>query len=170
MENFSDWMRSPDHPVVGDWSMSVASEEMGWWQAWVMTSIDQSQASIQVTWSVWTNQKPVFRSRDQYCPITSQYSGHVICVDQSQASICLMWSEGFRGKQVLKVLKSGGHFIVKPKSNRPSKQTKAKQYWIPESMGYLCVSVRLCFFTAKRLSRTVNLCLSDSSLQAASRG
>ena len=32
-------------------------------------------------------------------------------------------------------------------------------------MGYLCVSVRLCFFTAKRLSRTVNLCLSDSSLQ-----
>ena len=30
MENVSDWVRSPDHPVVaGDWSMSVASEEMG---------------------------------------------------------------------------------------------------------------------------------------------
>ena len=27
---------------------------------------------------VWNNQSSVFRSRDLYCPITGQYSGHVI--------------------------------------------------------------------------------------------
>ena len=49
-----------------------------------VTSLDQSQASIQVTWPVltstyvtWpvlTNDRPPFRSLDQYWPITGQYS------------------------------------------------------------------------------------------------
>ena len=34
-----------------------------------------------------TNQRPLFRSRDQSRPIRGQYSGHVISLDQSEASI-----------------------------------------------------------------------------------
>ena len=32
-------------------------------------SLDQSEASVQVTWSVWTNQRSVSRSRDQSAPM-----------------------------------------------------------------------------------------------------
>ena len=35
---------------------------------------------------VLTNQRPVFRSRDQYWPIRGQYPGHVTSIDQSEAS------------------------------------------------------------------------------------
>ena len=36
--------------------------------------IDQSEASIWVTWSTLTNHRPVFRSRDLHWPIIGQYS------------------------------------------------------------------------------------------------
>ena len=49
--------------------------------------IDQSEVSIQVKWSIWTNYRPVFRSRDQFRQIRGQYLGHVICPDQLEASI-----------------------------------------------------------------------------------
>ena len=52
-----------------------------------MICIDQSEASIQVTWSVSTNQRPVSRLRDLSGPIRSQYPGHMIFLDQSEASI-----------------------------------------------------------------------------------
>ena len=45
------------------------------------------QVSDKVRLSVLSNQRPVFRSRDQYYPIRAQYSGHVISINQSQASI-----------------------------------------------------------------------------------
>ena len=53
----------------------------------VVDPVNQSDVSIQVPWSVLTNHRPVFRSRDLSWPITGQYLGHVICIDQSQASI-----------------------------------------------------------------------------------
>ena len=34
---------------------------------------DQSEARFQVTWSVWTNQRPVFMTRDHSGPIRGQY-------------------------------------------------------------------------------------------------
>ena len=48
---------------------------------------DQIEVSIQVTWSVSTNQGSV---------LTNQYSGHVISIDQQEASIYL---GGFLGRQ-----------------------------------------------------------------------
>ena len=53
-------------------------------QLWLrqVSSIDQSETSIQVTWQVLTNQRSVFRSRDKYGPIRDQYSGHVTSIDQ----------------------------------------------------------------------------------------
>ncbi len=53
--------------------------------------LSQSEISIQVTWSVLTNQRSVFRSRDLYWPIRDQYSGHVTCTDQSGVSIQDTW-------------------------------------------------------------------------------
>ena len=44
------------------WSSSDAQCSAHTW--YEDTLCHQSQASIQVTWSVWTNQEPVFRSRD----------------------------------------------------------------------------------------------------------
>ena len=52
-----------------------------------MTLLDQSEANIQVTWTVLTNQSRVFRSRDPSRPIRSQYSDHLTCIVQSQPSI-----------------------------------------------------------------------------------
>ena len=52
-----------------------------------MINIDLSEISILVTWPVLTNQRSVFRSRDPYCPIRGQYSGHVISINQSGSSI-----------------------------------------------------------------------------------
>ena len=43
-------------------------------------------------WLLLTNQRPVFRLCDHYCPIRVQYPGHVIIIDQSEASIQVMWS------------------------------------------------------------------------------
>ena len=56
-----------------------------------MKSNGQSDASIHVTWSVLTNQRPVFRSRYQYWPIRGRYSGHMTSIGQSQASIQVTW-------------------------------------------------------------------------------
>ena len=54
-------------------------------------TLSQSEASIQVMWSVSTNQRPVSRSCDHSRPIRGQYPGHVITLDQSEASIQVMW-------------------------------------------------------------------------------
>ena len=49
-------------------------------------SINQSKASIQVIWSVLSDQRPVFKTCYQYWPIRCQCSGHVMGFDQSEAS------------------------------------------------------------------------------------
>ena len=81
--------------------------------------MNQSGCSIKVTWSLLTNQDAVLpgdgstvlihnhgspggthhhpevviacKYRISVCPISTQYSGHVICIDQSQASTQVMW-------------------------------------------------------------------------------
>ena len=59
--------------------------------AWYsVTSLDQSEASIQVTWSLSANQRPLSRSRDNSQPIRGQYPGQVITLDQSEATISLL--------------------------------------------------------------------------------
>ena len=80
-------------------------------------ALDQSGTSIQVMWSLSTNQRPVSRSCyhsrpirpegapalstnqrpvsrscDHSRPIRDQYQGHVITLDQSETSIQVMWS------------------------------------------------------------------------------
>ena len=58
-----------------------------------VTSTDQSEASIEVTWPVLTNQRPVLRSQVQYWPIRGQYSGHMDSFDPSEDNIlgwCVM--------------------------------------------------------------------------------
>ena len=49
--------------------------------------MNQSQVSIQVRWSVLSNHRSEFRSRDQYCPIRAQYSGQVFSIVQYELSI-----------------------------------------------------------------------------------
>ena len=39
-------------------------------------TLDQWEASIQVTWSLWTNERPVSRSRDHSGPMRGGYSCH----------------------------------------------------------------------------------------------
>ena len=46
----------------------------------------QSEASIQVTWSLWTNQRPVSSSLNIFWPIRGQYLTPLISFDQSEAS------------------------------------------------------------------------------------
>ena len=46
-------------------------------------TLHQSEASIQVMWSLSTNQRPVSRSCDHSRPIRGQYPGHVITLHQS---------------------------------------------------------------------------------------
>ena len=53
---------------------------------------EQLEASIQVTLSFPTNQRPVSRSRDHSRPIRCQYPGHVINLNQSEATIQVTWS------------------------------------------------------------------------------
>ena len=40
----------------------------------ILITCNQSQASVQVTWSVWTNKRSVFRSRDLSGPLRGLYS------------------------------------------------------------------------------------------------
>ena len=70
---------------------SLASPYIFWNIDQSQISIIQSEVSIQVTWTVLTNERSVFRSRDQYWPIRGQYSGHVTSIDQSQVSIVVTW-------------------------------------------------------------------------------
>ena len=64
------------------------------------------ETSIQVTWPVLTNQRPVLRSRDLYWPIRSQHSGHVIRLDQSEANIKVTWPVLTNQRPVFKSLRS----------------------------------------------------------------
>ena len=48
--------------------------------------------SIQVTWSLSANQRPVSWSHDYCQPIRDQYPGHIITFVQSEASILVTWS------------------------------------------------------------------------------
>ena len=53
---------------------------------------DQWEASIQVTWSLSSNERPVFRSRDHSRPMRGKYPGHLITIVQWEASIQITWS------------------------------------------------------------------------------
>ena len=57
----------------------------------VCSGINQS-LSIQVTWSLSANQRPVSWSHDYCQPIRDQYPGHIITFVQSEASILVTWS------------------------------------------------------------------------------
>ena len=59
------------------------------WVCWLQLSSDIQEKSVRI---LWTNNKSVFRSLDQYWPIRGQCSGHVICYDQSEVSIRVTWS------------------------------------------------------------------------------
>ena len=85
------WLVESDHVtwiLAPDWSLVIA--------AWVPGSVwpgqqhrsvaSQSEASIQVTWSLSTNQRPDSRSWDHCQPIRGQYPGHGITFSQSETS------------------------------------------------------------------------------------
>ena len=57
-----------------------------------MVRFDQSEASIQVTWSFSTNKRPVSRSLDHSRPIRGQYQGQEIPLDQWEARFQVTWS------------------------------------------------------------------------------
>ena len=58
------------------WSRQRLSPQPGFPAA--ALQIDQSQASTEVTWPVWANQRPVFRSRDLSWPIRPRLEPPVI--------------------------------------------------------------------------------------------
>ncbi len=73
------------------WSSPTQLPPSPWsWSTWYWIT-NHRYISIQVTWSVLTNRRPVLRSRDQYWPMTGQYSGHVTSIDQWQVSIQVTW-------------------------------------------------------------------------------
>ena len=67
-----------------------------------MTIIDQSEASIEVTWPLLTNQRPVLRSHDQYLSMRDQYPRHMTIIDQSEAIIQVTWPVLTNERSVLK--------------------------------------------------------------------
>ena len=64
---------------------SIVRKNIHRWRCLVTWSLsDQSEASIQITWSLWTNQRGQYPDHViTLWPIRGQYPGHVITLDQS---------------------------------------------------------------------------------------